>query len=349
MYKNIERKQRVIEAQDSSQTDSSCFDDDEKSIVPKAPENFKIFNSSFMESLIKSHKKNYKGMNLEGLVDSFVRHSVSHNNGSYSFMNESNYSAFSKTASKPVSNQQSAIDLLAKEHNKMQAQNKRLRNRPEDTEMSKKKKLSKKVEQPGKKTRPSPTPTTNKESTKPRSPSGSKGLSLKKSDDGEKPKRTMVNNYIEHKRKIGKLKVEIDLPMQDENQLKYSLITNSSDGQKIIYLKKKDGSALGSKDGSAERDEVFHKYAQEGEITFKATHCKKVPVKNARAYLTSSGPKSNKNEYLKSKVKPGSATGTLQRFSSASSKGTNDNILEIETLKSTSKDSRSKKVGVKKK
>ena len=62
-------------------------------------------------------------MNLEGLVDSFVRHSVSHNEVP-SFLNDSNYSLFSKTATRQVSPQKSAVDLLAQEHRSMQHQNK---------------------------------------------------------------------------------------------------------------------------------------------------------------------------------------------------------------------------------
>lgn len=52
-----------------------------------------------MDSLLKTKKKQYEKMNLEGIVDSFVRNSVSHNEIS-SFLNDSNYSIFSKTAQK---------------------------------------------------------------------------------------------------------------------------------------------------------------------------------------------------------------------------------------------------------
>lgn len=118
MYKNIERKQRLIEAQNSSNTESSIIDENDESEKPKSFTNIKIFNSQFMESLLKSRKKNYVKMNLEGLVDSFVRHSVSQIS---SFLNDSNYSLFSKTATKQVTPQKSAVDLLAQEHKNMQA------------------------------------------------------------------------------------------------------------------------------------------------------------------------------------------------------------------------------------
>lgn len=154
-----------------------------------------------------------------------------------------------------------------------------------------------------------------------------------------------MNNYIEPKRhKLEKLKVEIDLPMQDENQLKYSLITNSSDGQKIIYLKKKDS----SKEKLMDMDEEIHKYTDEGEITHNSKRIKKAPIKNAKAFLTSSFPKDQKCESQKANKDASNTLGILQRFSSATSKG-NENILEIDTLKSTSKESRTKKTAVKKK
>lgn len=120
MYKNIERKQRLIEAQNDSATESSFMEDNDESERPvPGLVNQKIFNSGFMDSLMKTHKKNYAKMNLEGLVDSFVRHSVSHNEIS-SFLNESNYSIFSKTATKNVTPQKSAVDLFIKEHKNMQ-------------------------------------------------------------------------------------------------------------------------------------------------------------------------------------------------------------------------------------
>jgi hypothetical protein len=116
MYKNIERKQRLIDTEsNSSNTDSTIYDDSKKSKGPNTQFNTKIFNSRFMESILRTQKKNYDKMNLVGLVDSFVRHSVSHNELS-SFMNESNYSIFSKTATRNMSPQKSAVDLLAQEH-----------------------------------------------------------------------------------------------------------------------------------------------------------------------------------------------------------------------------------------
>lgn len=72
-----------------------------------------------------------------------------------------------------------------------------------------------------------------------------------------------------------KLKVEIDLPSSQDNQLKYSLITNSSDGQKIIYLKKKDH----SKDPSIDPEEGLNRFIEEGEIIQKPKSVKKAPIK----------------------------------------------------------------------
>lgn len=127
MYKNIERKQRLIEAQNDSQTESSFIEENDESEkgIPGLV-NQKIFNSAFMDSLMRSHKKNYAKMTLEGLVDSFARHSMSHNEIS-SFLNESNYSIFSKTATKNVTPQKSAVDLLAQEHKNMQKAKTRLK------------------------------------------------------------------------------------------------------------------------------------------------------------------------------------------------------------------------------
>lgn len=157
--------------------------------------------------------------------------------------------------------------------------------------------------------------------------------------------KKLINNYVDAKKnRIGKLKVEIDLPTQDENTLKYSLITNSSDGQKIIYLKKKDS----SKERSIDPEDAINKYAEEGEIVQKPSRVKKAPIKNAKAFLTTTFPKEYKSESQKANKAPSDALGTLQRFSSATSKG-NENILEIETLKSTSKESRTKKSTIKKK
>ena len=171
-------------------------------------------------------------------------------------------------------------------------------------------------------------------------------MESKKSGEDLRVNKILLNNYVDPKTNLGsQFKVEIDLPVKDENQLKYSLITNSSDGQKIIYLKKKDS----SKERLADLDEAMQKYAEEGEITQNLRRVKKAPIKNAKAFLTSSFPKEQKSESQKAgKIADKNTMGTLQRFSSATSKG-NDNILEIETLKSTSKESRAKKSGVKKK
>lgn len=116
-------------------------------------------------------------------------------------------------------------------------------------------------------------------------------MGSKKSNDDLRTKKQLTNNYRETKRKkLGKIKVEIDLPTNEENQLKYSLITNSSDGQKIIYLKKKDN----SKERSTDPEDVINKFNEEGEITHDPKRTKKIPVKNAKAFLTSSFPKEQK-------------------------------------------------------
>jgi len=55
-------------------------------------------------------------MNLEELVDSFARNSLSHNEIA-SFLNDSNYSIFSKaTTTKNEASQKSISDLIAQEH-----------------------------------------------------------------------------------------------------------------------------------------------------------------------------------------------------------------------------------------
>lgn len=139
--------------------------------------------------------------------------------------------------------------------------------------------------------------------------------------------------------------MEIDLPSQeDNNKLKYSLITTSSDGKKIIYLKKKDN----SKETSTDPDDVISKFVEDGEISKKPKNVKRKQIKNAKAFLTSSFPKEPKCESQKVNKIDNSSLGGLQRFSSATSKA-KENILEIETLKSTSKDSRTKKTSQKKK
>lgn len=311
MYKNIERKQRLMDTESySSNTESTIYEESKNTKRSKGPKKnvcLKIFNSGFMESILRTQKKNYDKMNLEGLVDSFNRHSVSHNELS-SFLNESNYSIFSKIATKNMSPQKSAVDLLAQEHKHILNQNKQKArlSKVEDKDSQRKKLPTKKVNLVG---------------------------------YPQKPLESKIRD-----KPLRKFKVEIDLPVQDETQLKYSLITNSSDGQKIIYLKKKEA----SKERSIDPEDAISKYAEDGDIIHNMKKAKKAPVKNARAFLTATFPKESKYENHINKGSGIGTTGSLQRFSSASSKG-NENILEIETLKSTSKESRSKKVGLKKK
>ena len=110
MYKNIERKQRMIEAQNGSNEESSIIDDSDQNDIFHTSKNKLglvnqiIFNSQFMDSIAKTHKRQYDKMDLEGLVDSFVRNSISHHEVS-SFLNESNYSIFSKTNAKNITPQ----------------------------------------------------------------------------------------------------------------------------------------------------------------------------------------------------------------------------------------------------
>ena len=110
MYKNIERKQRIIEAQNGSNEESSIIDDSDQNDIFHTSKNKLglvnqiIFNSQFMNSIVKIQKRQYDKMDLEGLVDSFVRHSISHQEVS-SFLNESNYSIFSKTNTKNITPQ----------------------------------------------------------------------------------------------------------------------------------------------------------------------------------------------------------------------------------------------------
>ena len=83
MYKNIERKQRLIEAQNESNGESSFINDSDQNDILHMSKNKLglvnqiIFNSQFMDSLTKTQKQQYDKMDLEGLVDSFVRHSIS--------------------------------------------------------------------------------------------------------------------------------------------------------------------------------------------------------------------------------------------------------------------------------
>ena len=106
MYKNIERKQRLIEVGNETNLDTSEIDEgdtenDENATKSKSKIgliNQKIFNSQFMDSLLKTNRK-YDKMKMEDILDSFVGQSLSHNEAS-SFLNESNYSIFSKSAAK---------------------------------------------------------------------------------------------------------------------------------------------------------------------------------------------------------------------------------------------------------
>lgn len=102
MYKNIERKQRAIEARNTSSYDSS-IDIDEKDSKKSTSNiglvNQQIFTNTFMDSILRSHKKKYEGMHLEDVLDSFVGQSMSQNEVS-TFLNESNYSIFSKSAAR---------------------------------------------------------------------------------------------------------------------------------------------------------------------------------------------------------------------------------------------------------
>lgn len=262
-------------------------------------------------------------MNLQGIVESFVRNSVSHNEVS-SFLNDSNYSIFSKTAHKNITPQKSAIDLIAQEHRNLQAKN-RLRTKKKELK-SDSNDAKPKAERKGS-----------------RASGKAKKYESKKSQESIPPRKKLPNTQIEKKRKRGKLKVEIDLPTNEENHLKYSLITNSSDGQKIIYLKKKDG----SKESSLDPEEAISRYAEDGDLPKTAKKACKKPIKNVQAFLTSTFPKDQPQCESQNSSKSGSGT-VLNRFSSASSKG-NENILEIDTLKSVSKNkSKQKKYSGKK-
>jgi len=64
MYKNIERKQRLIEAQNDSSMESSAIDEDSSTTNNKKSSenkvslaNQKIFDSAFLKSVLKSNKK----------------------------------------------------------------------------------------------------------------------------------------------------------------------------------------------------------------------------------------------------------------------------------------------------
>jgi hypothetical protein len=67
-------------------------------------------------------------------------------------------------------------------------------------------------------------------------------------------------------------------------------LTNSSDGKKIIYLKKKDR----SKERSMDPDDALQKYVDECEIHPQLKKVKKAPIKNAKAFLTQNPKKPHK-------------------------------------------------------
>lgn len=102
-------------------------------------------------------------------------------------------------------------------------------------------------------------------------------LESKKSEEViTSPKKKLMNNFFkDNPKNQQKLRVEIDMPSNQDNQLKYSIITNSSEGQKIIYLKKKDH----SKDPSPDPHEGLNRFIEEGEITQKPKSVKKAPIK----------------------------------------------------------------------
>ena len=163
--------------------------------------------------------------------------------------------------------------------------------------------------------------------------------SKEKEDNNATPiKRKQINNFFEGKGKISKLKVEIDLPLKEENQLKYSITTTSSDGQRIIYLKQKKKS---SKDDNIDPEEVLNKFVEEGDIVLKPKSVKKAPIKNAKAFLTSNFPNELKSESHKETKIDGDKLSIFQRLSSAKS-NTNEKISETSAIKSLSKESQNK-------
>lgn len=86
---------------------------------------------------------------------------------------------------------------------------------------------------------------------------------------------------------------------------------------------------------------MLNKFIEEGEITKKPKSVKKAPIKNAKAFLTSSFPQEIKSESQKANKHDSNTLHLLPRFSSSTSKA-NENILEVDTLKSLSKESRTK-------
>lgn len=73
MYKNIERKQRLIEAQNESNEESSFINDSDQNNILQISKNKLglvnqiIFDNEFMNSVIKTQKQQYDKMDLEGL------------------------------------------------------------------------------------------------------------------------------------------------------------------------------------------------------------------------------------------------------------------------------------------
>ena len=73
MYKNIERKQKLIEAQNETNGESSVINDTDQNDILNMSKNKLglvnqiLFNSQFMNSIMKIQKQQYDKMDLEGL------------------------------------------------------------------------------------------------------------------------------------------------------------------------------------------------------------------------------------------------------------------------------------------
>lgn len=73
MYKNIERKQRLIEVHNESNEESSFINDSDQNNILQTSKNKLglvnqiIFNDEFMNSIVKTQKLQYDKMDLEGL------------------------------------------------------------------------------------------------------------------------------------------------------------------------------------------------------------------------------------------------------------------------------------------
>ena len=91
MYKNIERKQRILERQSMASSSS----EEDSSLPSQHTPPTKLFTTQFIKDLKPPDK--YEHMGLEGLIDSFNKVSDSKLQLS-SFLNESNLSIFSKSA-----------------------------------------------------------------------------------------------------------------------------------------------------------------------------------------------------------------------------------------------------------